>query len=48
MGVMCSQDWIKSDFLTVWSPEVVAMVGVGTPDAQNLWKSGPQAVVTFG
>lgn len=47
-GTDIPRDWIKPEFLTLWSPEVVVMMGGPTPDAQNhnLWKSGPHAEVT--
>lgn len=47
-GTDIPRDWIKPEFLTLWSPEAVVMMGGPTPDAQNhnLWKSGPHAEVT--
>lgn len=47
---------IKPEFFTLWSPEMVALMGErgkggrSTPDAQNqnLWKSGPHTVVAIG
>lgn len=45
-GTDVPRGWIKPEFLTAWSREVVGMMGDPSPDALiRLWKYGPPAEV---
>lgn len=44
--------WVKPEFLTLWSPEAVGMMGDPSPDdggpqPVRIWKYGPHAEVVI-